>query len=292
MFVISFFRNNIYKGILIGRKSKSPLRNTLAWSMASLGYGRSYLNRPIPPEKKELSHLFDKGYQMLDTLSPDVLQRCINRLSEFLTEAEGYRINDPLNHFKSKGLQKIEFTKNGSTELVHDKVFRELLETPKFLDVARKYLNLRSNEKMRGRVNGWFLGPVEDSKREDSRSALMFHRDKHGPRFLKIFIYLTDCFEGDGGHEFVAGTHRVFKKRLVINSQEFHFDTIKSIYKEAEQVKFYGPRGTCFAEDTIGFHRGTPVENQNSGRLILQCYYEPAGPINLLGNLKDFVEFS
>ena len=80
-------------------------------------------------------------------------------------------------------------------------------------------------------------------------------------------MYLTDVEEGDGHHEIYPGSHRQFPpelraiKRYEPEQLDVHWNRLKVI----------GPAGTCFAENTLAFHRGTtPVRNS---RLALTAVY-------------------
>jgi hypothetical protein len=98
--------------------------------------------------------------------------------------------------------------------------------------------------------------------------AVSFHRDFDAWRWLKLFVYLTDVDEGDGHHEIYLGSHLRFPselkaiKRYLPEELDVHFGAAK---------KVTGKAGTCFAENTLAFHRGTtPV---NNSRLALTAVY-------------------
>lgn len=280
MFLTEFLGTNVRKALLFCKNRKPFLGSVRDRSTAVLGVGRKYLNQEIDPARKEgLEQLFDVGYQMLSPRSPELIEQCKTEICTLLTENEGEEVTDIVGYFQKKNVQRMEFFKDGSTDLSGSKVFSDVLHNPEFLDVARKYLNLKPGEKLKGKVHGWYLGSVDEAARDDSKNALMFHRDNDGTRFLKIFFYLTDCFEGDGHHEYVPGTHKFYNGYLGIN-RRYSFDEIKSSFKPAEVVKFVGEQGTCFAEDTMGFHRGTPIEKKNGARLIVQCFYSPEDRIS------------
>ena len=100
--------------------------------------------------------------------------------------------------------------------------------------------------------------------------SLRFHRDLDGNRFLKMFIYLTDCYELNGNHYYVERSARkanfnlFLDKRLTKNKIKKHFgeDSIKTII---------GKAGTSFIEDTTGWHSGEiPREGT---RIMLQILF-------------------
>jgi hypothetical protein len=86
--------------------------------------------------------------------------------------------------------------------------------------------------------------------------ALQFHRDLDAYRFIKIFVYLGDCPEGEGHHEYLARTHRFFPAR-VCALRGYKVDEILTAIPNANLIKLSGTAGFVFAENTLGFHRAT-----------------------------------
>ena len=90
----------------------------------------------------------------------------------------------------------------------------------------------------------------------DYDDALRFHRDFDGLRFLKYFIFLSDCDKDKGAHYLVKGSAqkgfldgfgfaRLDKNEI---SKHFNEDSIKI---------FEGPKGFNFLEDTNNLHSGS-----------------------------------
>ena len=89
--------------------------------------------------------------------------------------------------------------------------------------------------------------------------AVNFHRDVDAWRWLKVFVYLTDVDEGDGHHEFYLGSHRQFPPELKVIKR---YEPEELDHHWGSPKKVTGQAGTCFAENTLAFHRGTtPVKN-------------------------------
>ena len=112
----------------------------------------------------------------------------------------------------------------------------------------------------------WWSLPRADGKPEQAEN---FHRDFDDYRFIKLFCYLTDVDETSGPHVFVRGSHRVNKhteaKRPLSDefvAKEFGADNI---------LRFVGPAGTAFLENSFGVHRGLPAATKP--RLIFQVLY-------------------
>jgi hypothetical protein len=95
-----------------------------------------------------------------------------------------------------------------------------------------------------------------------------FHRDSDDWRYLKVMVYLTDVGELDGPHVYVLGTH---EEAAPMRIQVEDDAAIHRRYgKDAAKV-VTGLRGTGFAVDTAGIHKGAlPIAKP---RLMLQMQY-------------------
>ena len=93
-------------------------------------------------------------------------------------------------------------------------------------------------------------------KQKGYDNALKFHRDFDGNRFLKHFIYLTDCGLDNGPHIYIKNS---------INNCPINFNGVKrlslpiinSFYNKKNILTLTGEKGFNFFEDTTGFHAGS-----------------------------------
>jgi hypothetical protein len=101
-----------------------------------------------------------------------------------------------------------------------------------------------------------------------SGNVQRFHRDSDDWRYLKVMVYLTDVGELDGPHIYVLGTH---EEAAPMRIQVEDDAAIHRRYgKDAAKV-VTGLRGTGFAVDTAGIHKGEmPIAQP---RLMLQMQY-------------------
>lgn len=111
----------------------------------------------------------------------------------------------------------------------------------------------------------WWSVPAADGGAEHAEK---FHRDVDDLRFVKLFCYLTDVDETSGPHMFVRGSHSVNKLTEI---RRFSDDEVASTFGPENLVRFTGPAGTTFLENTYGVHRGIPVAK--TPRLIYQVLY-------------------
>lgn len=134
----------------------------------------------------------------------------------------------------------------------------ELARSEQFISLACDFLGLRLEEIVVEAMADLLL-PVD--RKVDSYDALEFHRDIDAYRFLKIFIYLKDCGEGEGHHEYLSQTHRFFPSR-VCALRGYELKEIVAAIPSASLLKLCGKAGFAFAENTLGFHRATIPSKQ------------------------------
>lgn len=101
----------------------------------------------------------------------------------------------------------------------------------------------------------WWSLPWEGGP--SSEIAQLFHEDRDHPAFLKFFLYLSDVDDDHGPHVYVRGTHDPHRRALRAD-RRFSDDEVARRYAPEDHVTVRGPRGTFFAADTKGLHKGLP----------------------------------
>ena len=114
----------------------------------------------------------------------------------------------------------------------------------------------------------WWTTPA--GVKNYSAAAQEFHFDMDRLAFLKFFIYLTDVTQENGPHIFVAGSHK-HKPAPLRAPRRFEDHEVESSYPDGSVKQLCGPRGTIFAADTVGIHKGRPV--QSGHRLVFQVEF-------------------
>lgn len=148
----------------------------------------------------------------------------------------------------------------------------ELLREPSLVALASEYLQLPPS-RLVGNANMDPLIRIDGHASSTSTgydNALRFHRDVDSYRFLKMFIYLTECRVGDGHHEIYLGSH-LRRPFLLGPIQRYDPVDIERLIPTSQLRRVEGSAGYMFAEDTFAFHRGTvPVARD---RLICNLQY-------------------
>lgn len=113
-------------------------------------------------------------------------------------------------------------------------------------------------------------------EKDEQVKTSFWHRDRDGIKLVKIFVYLSDVGPECGAHFFILGSHK--KKPLRFVPQFRYRDKIiKKYFKNENIIEIFGTAGTCFMEDTTGFHRGSKPLNNNKRSMLSFTYF--TGPL-------------
>lgn len=146
---------------------------------------------------------------------------------------------------------------------------QNLLADPSLLALAESYLGKAPQLDV---LSMWWHMAYHEHP--DSEAAQLYHFDLDRPRWLKVFIYLTDVNHENGPHSFIEGTHRVGsipKKFLRRGYVRLSDDEVLAEFGRDRELVFEAPRGSVIVEDTIGLHKGGVVTG--GARLILQLQF-------------------
>jgi hypothetical protein len=156
-----------------------------------------------------------------------------------------------------------------TNDLLRNPDVQNLIADLSFADLAQSYLGARP---IIDALSMWWLTDYSDQP--DAQAAQFFHFDMDRPKWLKIFIYLTDVYSDNGPHSFVMGSHKsggiprdLLKKRYARLSDE----EVARCYDKTEIKEIVAPRGAILAEDTRGLHKGKIVSRGD--RLMLQIQF-------------------
>lgn len=147
-------------------------------------------------------------------------------------------------------------------DVIGHPIIQRILLDSMFHDIAQEYLGSRP---LLTNITIW-LSP----QCAESYDANFYHYDNDGPGFLKFFIYLTEVDEGNGPHRYICGSHAP-KPRHFSKARRYDVAALFDYYGAENEVVYLAKAGTVVAEDTSGFHCGSPVLNKY--RLMLQLEY-------------------
>jgi hypothetical protein len=135
--------------------------------------------------------------------------------------------------------------------------YQRIVADPFFVTLSQAYFNSAAILKEIGLL--W--SPATNTTTPDAIAAQMFHFDYDGaPVWLKFFIYLNDVGPQNGPHVFVKATnqleHKASRKILSRGYVRISDDEIAQTYGAENIQEITGLKGTVFAVDTMGFHKG------------------------------------
>ena len=224
-------------------------------------------NRLYSNIKKEIKSIKKIGFfyksQAIDS-------NTVNKIVKHLSLCEGKYESD---NYKSLNFCRLNIRKPLATtfrykseQLLQSNEIQNLLINPEILKFCQEYLNACPIIDI---VSSWWSFP---SLNPDNYSAQMWHFDMDRPKWLKVFIFLTDCLENNGPHYFIKGTHNKIPLSIRFKGYErISEEMILKNFSTEDIKKFTAKKGSILIEDTSGLHKGENVI-QNS-RLILQFQY-------------------
>ncbi len=223
--------------------------------------------------KKIVSQLRSRGFYVLERALPD---ETVNRLLNFaLTQPclsramDGQRRGDEVKGVYPRGEPRAVRYDFATADLLGNEDIQKLLADLSLLAVAQDYLGTRPHVDV---LTMWWHTAFSDVP--DSEAAQFFHFDMDRPKWLKVFIYLTDVGSDNGPHSFVAGSHRsgAIPDHLLDKGYARLSDAeVVQAFAGTDVLQFCAPRGSIIIEDTRGLHKGRHVEAGD--RLVLQLQF-------------------
>lgn len=150
-----------------------------------------------------------------------------------------------------------------------------LANSPALLDLARRFIGCTPT--ISGLSARWSF-PGESS----TETVQQFHRDSEDWKAFRVMVYLSDVDDGSGPHVYIPrtqGDRHGSHLKVVCGSE------IEQRFGAQRIVRQLGRRGTGFAVDTAGLHKGelprtAPRLLLSFQYSILPCYlyeYQPVG---------------
>ena len=237
-------------------------------------------------QKKEFSYFLKSQSKLFKKITPENIDEVVEEIKK-----EGYKIfQQQLNTKAIEELKSLSYTleaKVGNNQILFDprdkksNIYRfnpndviqnqwvqDLIMDPVLINIAGTYLG--ANPIFDFAAMWWST----DSKSQKEDAAQEYHFDLDRPKWLKIFIYLTDVNKDNGPHCYISGTHKVGNKpQEILNRGYVRVEDIEleKYYPKSSFKEVTGPAGTIVFGDTGCWHKGKPVVKGD--RLILQLEY-------------------
>ena len=156
-------------------------------------------------------------------------------------------------------------------DLIENPTVQQIASDQSLLTIAQKYLNCLPVMSI---LAMWWSTAVAGDEEVRRQLAQMFHFDMDRIKWLKFFIHLTDIGPDNGPHCYVARSNRTGnqpRELLRRGYTRISDEDINKYYPADAVEEITGPRGTIFAADTRGFHKGKAI--QSGDRLIFQIEF-------------------
>lgn len=206
------------------------------------------------------------GYFVLDELlSEEIINGILNTIKV-------NKCKSPNGHemiFSNRNISS-EIYRFDYNDVLNNHFVQKLVCDPLFYQVAKKYFN---SEPIFDFTAMWILTSFLN-KKDSKEAAQFFHFDLERPKWLKIFIYLTDVDESKAPHTYIEGSHKTDSKpRQLLKKGYVRLDDseVNEFYKEESVKKITGKKGTVFIGDTKCWHKGGNL--RDGKRIILQLEF-------------------
>ncbi len=153
--------------------------------------------------------------------------------------------------------------------LVNQPVVQKLISDTSVIWLAQAYLGAKP---VLDHMVMWWITKI--NKTPDSGAAQLYHFDMDKVKFLKFFLYLTDVAPENGPHCYIKRSQKtggIPASLLERGYARLPDEDVEPFYPDEDIVEIGGPRGTIFAEDTRGLHKGTRLLKDD--RLVFELEF-------------------
>lgn len=180
-------------------------------------------------------------------------------------------IKEEFEQKKAEG--KLQYNDNYTEQFAHPVAYMDTVANipfdDKLLDIATMFFGcmptLNNVQLRKSKATN-----LEENRLPGNGQTTLFHCDKDGPRFIKMFLYLDDVDEDNGPFTYVHKSH-LEKFEGWRSSYRRSHEEIESIYG-TDRIKYLtGNVGDLIIANTSGFHKGKKVIKNE--RLLLTIYY-------------------
>jgi hypothetical protein len=156
-----------------------------------------------------------------------------------------------------------------SEALLNQPAVQRLISDTSIIWLAQSYLGAKP---VLDHMVMWWITNI--NKAPDSQAAQLYHFDMDKVKFLKFFLYLTDVGPDNGPHCYVKRSQKsggIPTSLLERGYTRLPDEDVEPFYPREDIVEIGGPRGTIFAEDTRGLHKGTRLLKDD--RLVFELEF-------------------
>jgi ectoine hydroxylase-related dioxygenase (phytanoyl-CoA dioxygenase family) len=217
-------------------------------------------------KKNIISELRENGFCIVENF---IDQGLIENIISQFKKKKGFYLNNKnqkkiYDHINPEYL-KFEYE---AKEILNSQTLNGIIFDQNLAEISRQYLNA---EPVLDLIAMWWSSKSTEASKE---AAQWWHYDMDRPKWIKFFIYLTDCDEDNGPHCIVKKTHKNFSVPWVIRKKGYtriSDDMIINNYDQNDIVEIVAKKGTLLIEDSRALHKGKKLLSGN--RLMFQIQY-------------------
>jgi hypothetical protein len=153
--------------------------------------------------------------------------------------------------------------------LVNQPAVQKLISDKSLIWLAQTYLGAKP---VLDHMVMWWITNINETP--DSDAAQLYHFDMDKVKFLKFFLYLTDVGADSGPHCYIKGSQKsggIPASLLDRGYARILDEEVEQFYRPEDMVEVGGLKGTIFAEDTRGLHKGKHL--LKGDRLLFQLEF-------------------
>jgi hypothetical protein len=153
--------------------------------------------------------------------------------------------------------------------LINQPVIQKLISDMSIIWLAQEYLE---SKPILDHLVMWWITNINDAP--DTEAAQLYHFDMDKVKFLKFFFYVTDVGPENGPHTFIQKSHKrggIPASLLERGYARINDEEVAPFYPAEDIIEITGRRGTIFAEDTRGLHKGTKLVHGD--RLVFELEF-------------------
>lgn len=226
----------------------------------------------------------EKGYFIFDqTISENI----INSISNFALDNNSYPIFSNKKYSECFEGEGVLFKDTEYITTRYEYQLKDLLNNPDifnlllqedFSEISKQYFNSKA---LLSNLNMWWTTPIKEEF--DRYTGQVFHIDIDRSQALLFIIYINDVDENNGPHIYVQNTHQS-KPLCFLQDRRMNPQELEDYYSKENMIEITGKKGTVFVIDSLGFHRGKPLDTNN--RLALKYEYSVDGFGEILSDLR------
>jgi len=239
--------------------------------LTPFGVGRKW-DRPNQPTKSPLvAELRAQGFAELAPMEPIQVESLRRFFCNHVGDTHRRAFADLSDYFERSRERNIQRPPGVVATGSSDCAITQVLFDDYYIDIAAAFMGLdRSRLVASGSMDALIRLDTPIARIGGYDDALELHRDIDSYRFVKMFVYLTDCPLNRGHHEVFLQSHRYTPFALGPIARYTKTEVERAI-PEARYHTVEGRAGYAFVENTYAFHRGT--KPLTGDRLILNLMY-------------------